>query len=106
MMGLASLVRGHGHSPLLSQTVVGREAATMTAPYLSTLADAILTLDYSVRRSDLDRTLRVLKMRGSSHVTHPYRLQIAQGGLTVEPESIRSLDARPTASADPHHRSL
>jgi circadian clock protein KaiC len=106
MIGLASLLREHGHSALLTQTVVGREAAIMTAPYLSTLADAILTLDYSVRRSDLDRTLRVLKMRGSSHVTHPYRLQIARGGLTVEPEAIRSLDARRTASADPNHRSL
>ena len=36
MIGLASLLREHGRSALLTQTVVGREAATMTAPYLST----------------------------------------------------------------------
>jgi len=70
--------------------VIGSEAATHTAPYLSTIADAILALDYSVGAGDLARTLRVLKMRGSSHVTYPYRLEIAQGGLQVEPPPIRT----------------
>jgi len=45
-------------------------------------------------------------MRGSSHVTHPYRLQIAQGGLTVEPQAIRSIDPRRPASDEPNGRSL
>jgi hypothetical protein len=27
--------------------------------------------------------MRVIKMRGSAHETHPYRLAIAAGGLTV-----------------------
>jgi circadian clock protein KaiC len=94
MIGLASLLREHGQSALLTQTVIGTEAATHTAPYLSTIADAILTLDYTVGRSDIDRTLRVLKMRGSSHVTHPYRLVIAQGGLQVEPSALRPEDRR------------
>jgi circadian clock protein KaiC len=102
MIGLASLLREHGHSALLTQAVIGEGVSTLTAPYLSTLADAILSLDYSMRRSELDRTLRVLKMRGSSHVTHPYRLQIAQGGLRVEPQPIRSIDPRrPGVTARP-----
>jgi circadian clock protein KaiC len=92
MIGLASLLREHARSALLTQTVLGSEAATHTAPYLSTIADAILALDYSVQGFDLERTLRVIKMRGSSHVTHPYRLQIGQGGLTVEPQPIRGTD--------------
>jgi CheY-like chemotaxis protein len=89
MIGLASLLREHARGALLTQTVIGTEAATHTAPYLSTIADAILALDYSVGPGDLARTLRVLKMRGSSHVTYPYRLTLAQGGLQVEPPTIR-----------------
>ena len=71
-------------SSAASGTVIGSEAATHTAPYLSTIADAILTLDYSVRDYQLKRTLRVIKLRGSAHETHPYRLSIGEGGLTVE----------------------
>jgi circadian clock protein KaiC len=89
MVGLASLLREHGRSALLTQTVVGGESAGHTAPYLSTLADTILILDYSIDRYDLSRTMRVLKMRGSSHVTVPYRLQIGQGGLQVEPQAFK-----------------
>ena len=89
MVGLASLLREHGRSALLTQTVVGGESAGHTAPYLSTLADTILILDYSIDKYDLNRTMRVLKMRGSAHVTHPYRLQIGQGGLQVEPQAFK-----------------
>jgi circadian clock protein KaiC len=103
MIGLASLLREHARGALLTQTVIGSEAATHTAPYLSTIADAILALDYSVGTGDLARTLRVLKMRGSSHVTYPYRLAIAKGGLQVEPPTIRprpSSDVHRTRAAD------
>jgi circadian clock protein KaiC len=93
MIGLASLLREHARGALLTQTVIGSEAATHTAPYLSTIADAILALDYSVGPGDLARTLRVLKMRGSSHVTYPYRLALAQGGLQVEPPTMRPRQA-------------
>jgi circadian clock protein KaiC len=105
MIGLASLLREHARGALLTQTVIGSEAATHTAPYLSTIADAILALDYSVGTGDLARTLRVLKMRGSSHVTYPYRLEIAQGGLQVEPPTIRprpSGEVHRTRAADGH----
>ena len=103
MIGLASLLREHARGALLTQTVMGTEAATHTAPYLSTIADAILALDYSVGTGDLARTMRVLKMRGSSHVTFPYRLEIAEGGLRVEPPTLRprpSGDVHRTRSAD------
>jgi circadian clock protein KaiC len=85
MIGVAAILRQHGRSALLTQTIAAGEAAEHTAPYLSTIADAILTLDYSVRDYELKRTLRVIKMRGSAHETHPYRLQIGEGGLKVEP---------------------
>lgn len=106
MIGLASLLREHARSALLTQTVLGNEVATHTAPYLSTIADAILVLDYSVGASDIDRTLRVLKMRGSSHVTHPYRLQIAQGGLQVEPPPVLRADRRQVGPAPAAERPL
>jgi len=28
--------------------------------------------------------MRVVKMRGSAHATHPYRLEIGAGGLNIE----------------------
>ena len=93
MIGLASLLREHRRGALFTQTVMGGGAAEHTAPYLSTIADAILALDYTVHGYELERTLRVLKMRGSAHDTHPYRLSIEQGGLRVEPHAIRPGEA-------------
>lgn len=88
MIGLAALLREHGRSALLTQTVGGADVVEHTAPYLSTIADAILALDYKVDAEDLQRSLRVLKLRGSAHVTKPYHLAIEQGGLRVEPPAI------------------
>jgi circadian clock protein KaiC len=84
MIGVASILRGHGRSALLTQTVLAGTATEHTAPYLSTIADAILTLDYSPSAYELNRTMRVVKMRGSAHATHPYHLEIGPGGLMVE----------------------
>src|SRR5688572_24036154 len=84
MIGVASILRGHGRSALLTQTVLAGTATEHTAPYLSTIADAILTLDYSPSAYELNRTIRVVKMRGSAHATHPYHLEIGAGGLMVE----------------------
>ena len=81
MIGVASILREHGRSALITQTVASTEMAEHTAPYLSTIADAILTLDYSTRGYELDRRMRVIKMRGSNHQQHPYRLHIEPGGL-------------------------
>jgi KaiC/GvpD/RAD55 family RecA-like ATPase len=41
-------------------------------------------MDYSPDGFELSRRIRVIKMRGSDHDTHPYRLTIAPGGLKVE----------------------
>jgi circadian clock protein KaiC len=82
MVGVASILREHGRSALITQTTTGH-SIDYAAPYLSTIADAILTLDYSVAGFELDRTMRVIKMRGSGHATHPYRLAIEPGGLHV-----------------------
>ena len=84
IIGVAALLREHGRSALLTQTVMPGEAARHTAPYLSTVADAILSMDYSADSYELDRQMRVIKMRGSSHATNPYRLVIEPGGLKVE----------------------
>jgi circadian clock protein KaiC len=84
VIGVASLLREHGRSALLTQTIMAGESAGHTAPYMSTVADAILAMDYSPAGFELDRTMRVIKMRGSDHDTHPYRLTIQPGGLQVE----------------------
>jgi circadian clock protein KaiC len=98
VIGMASLLREHGRSALLTQTVMAGESAGHTAPYMSTVADAILTMDYSTEGYELDRRMRVIKMRGSGHDTHPYRLTIAAGGLTVEKLSKQEADARQARS--------
>jgi len=82
MIGVASVLREHGRSALITQTTLG-DRDDHTAPYLSTIADSILALDYSLDSYDLDRTMRMIKMRGSEHETHPYRLAIEAGGLNV-----------------------
>jgi circadian clock protein KaiC len=83
MIGFASLLREHGRSALLTQTIGAGGSNDHSAPYLSTIADAILAMDYSPVGFELNRTMRVVKMRGSAHETHPYRLSIGSGGLTV-----------------------
>jgi circadian clock protein KaiC len=93
VIGMASLLREHGRSALMTQTVMAGESAGHTAPYMSTVADSILAMDYATDKYELDRLLRVIKMRGSGHSTHPYRLHIAPGGLQVEklkPEDLNS----------------
>ena len=93
MIGVASILRGHGRSALLTQTVLAGTASEHTAPYLSTIADAIITLDYSPSAYDLNRTMRVVKMRGSAHATHPYKLEIGAGGLNIERWAVDSYSA-------------
>lgn len=84
MVGVASQLREHGRSALLVQTVGSNEQEERDAPFLSTIPDAICLLDYSRGGRDLDRTIQVLKMRGSAHVTERRRLVIEHGGLRVE----------------------
>jgi circadian clock protein KaiC len=83
IIGVASILREHGRSALIAQTVATTEMAQHTAPFLSSLADAILNLDYKTEGYDLDRQMRVIKMRGSDHEQHPHRLVIGAGGLQV-----------------------
>jgi circadian clock protein KaiC len=83
MVGLASMLREYGRSALITQTISAGAVSVHEAPFLSTIADAILAMDYSAHGFELDRTMRVIKMRGSDHETHPYRLAIGAGGLTV-----------------------
>ena len=88
MVGVASQLREHGRSALLIQTVgsnqVGSNQAERDAPFLSTIPDAICLLDYDRSGRDLERTIQVLKMRGSPHVTEKRGLHIEQGGLRIE----------------------
>lgn len=93
MIGVASILREHGRSALITQTIASNQAAEHTAPYLSTIADAILVMDYDTRGYELDRSMRVIKMRGSGHSQHPYRLAIEPGGLRVHPLSREDADA-------------
>jgi circadian clock protein KaiC len=94
MIGVAAILREHGRSALITQTIATSELAEHTAPYLSTIADAILTLDYSTESYEINRQMRVIKMRGSNHEQHPYRLNIESGGLKVKKMTPEEVIAR------------
>jgi KaiC/GvpD/RAD55 family RecA-like ATPase len=59
-------------------------------------------MDYSPVGYELDRTMRVIKMRGSDHDSHPYRLTIQPGGLQVEKLSAAEYkrQARPSITTE------
>jgi circadian clock protein KaiC len=99
MVGLASIIREHNRSALLTQTVAEGGAAEHTAPYLSTIADGIIALDYSFDETGQRRTVRVVKMRGSDHDAHRYRMWITRGGLRVEKEALLRGGAEPARSS-------
>jgi circadian clock protein KaiC len=84
MVGFSSLVREHSRSALLTQAINDVKEDERTAPFLSTIADAIITLDYQRHGKHLDRTISVTKMRGSAHSDDAFRLLIRPGGLGVE----------------------
>jgi len=84
MVGFSSLVREHSRSALLTQAVNDVKEDERTAPFLSTIADAIITLDYQRNGKHLDRTISVTKMRGSAHSDDAFRLKVRPGGLGIE----------------------
>ena len=87
LIGVASLIREHARSAMLTQTIASQAESSEAAPYLSTVCDAILMLDYAANQPDLARTMRVLKMRGSKHATEQRRLSIDSNGLHVDSPS-------------------
>ncbi len=84
MVGFSSLVREHSRSALLTQAVNDVKEDERTSPFLSTIADAIITMDYQRQGKRLERTISVTKMRGSAHSDDAFRLQIRPGGLGIE----------------------
>jgi circadian clock protein KaiC len=77
------MLRERGRSALLTQTIAACVETPRDQPFLSTIADAILVLDYTSTEDDLTRSIRVLKMRGSGHDTRRRSLAITAGGLSV-----------------------
>jgi circadian clock protein KaiC len=77
LAGLMSIVRHYRCTALLTQ---GADASD-----LSTLADAMLSIDLSNSHEGAIRELRLVKSRGSTHAAHPYRLAIERDGAVVTP---------------------
>ena len=87
MIGVASMLRETGRGALLTQNVRVGTDREAEPPFLSTISDAIVNLDYELERNTMRRTLRVVKMRGSEHDVRPARLVIGKGGVRVEPDA-------------------
>jgi circadian clock protein KaiC len=86
MIGVASMLRETGRGALLTQNVRIGSERDADPPFLSTISDAIVNLDYALEGGTLRRTLRVVKMRGTEHDVRPARLVITRGGVRVEPD--------------------
>jgi circadian clock protein KaiC len=97
LIGLASLLRRFERSALLIQTTGAQGEADHEAPYLSTVADAILSLGYTAEATTLHRTMRVLKMRGSAHSVEPWQLELTDHGLSVAPVRREQANTAPPA---------
>ncbi len=90
MVGFASLVREHSRSALMTQATNNVHEDEKAAPFLSTITDSIIGLDYHRADTRLERTISVVKMRGSPHVEESCALTIRPGGLHVTlPEQAR-----------------
>lgn len=100
MIGLAAMLRERGRSALLIQTIASRAEAAHDSPFLSTIADAILALDYTADEPVLRRTMRVLKMRGSGHDSRKQALAIGAGGLRVGEDAEAGTSAAPAAEPE------
>jgi circadian clock protein KaiC len=85
MIGLSSLLREHSRSALLIQTIGTFLENDVAPPYLSTIPDAILLMGYAHKPQGLERTMALIKMRGSEHSSAQHRMAIVSGGLQVEP---------------------
>ncbi len=83
MVGLVAMLRERGRSALLAQTISAKAGGASDQQFLSTVADAILTLDYTSDQPELQRSIRVSKMRGSAHDTRRRELWITAGGLQI-----------------------
>ena len=99
MIGVAAILREHGRSAFITQTTTATDTPEQTAPYLSTIADAILTLDYTLDSYEMNRAMRLIKMRGSAHETVPYRLDLGAGGPRVT-----KMNPDEAARVNEHHR--
>jgi circadian clock protein KaiC len=85
MVGFASLVREHSRSALLTQAVNDVKEDERTAPFLSTIGDAIISFDYQRKGKTLERRISVTKMRGSAHSDDAFQVRLGHQGLTIEP---------------------
>lgn len=83
VIGLTSSLRRHGRSALLTQSALAEVEVDRGAPYLSTLADAIVLLRYQAEPERLARYIRVLKMRGGAHETGQRPFELGHGGVAV-----------------------
>ena len=84
MVGIASILRQQGRSALLTQAISSYKDSDYAVPYLSTIADVMLDLDYTRHQGSIHRGIRVIKMRGSAHSTEERGFAISEGGLRVE----------------------
>lgn len=85
LVGVTSALRQRARSAWLTQAVVAGDDTDRRAPYLSTLADAIVELGYGFEEEEMTRSLRILKMRGSGHTLRAHDFRITSRGLDVQP---------------------
>jgi circadian clock protein KaiC len=83
IVGITSVLRQRGLRAWLTQASVRGDDSDVRAPYLSTLADAIVELGYGFAGPEMTRSLRILKQRGSAHSLFAQELVLGEQGVQV-----------------------
>jgi len=81
---LVEEARARGMTALLTSLVeVGEDPAAGTPSAVSTIADAWITLGYAERGGERNRTLSIVKARGSAHSNQTREFVMTAGGCTL-----------------------
>ncbi len=68
-------------------TAVGARDAAEAAPHVSTIADTWIHLDYGIINGERNRTLTIIKSRGTEHSNHVREFALSADGFRLIPAS-------------------
>ena len=82
---LAAIVHESRCTALVTCAHDTSDSEASIAPDLSSLADAIVSIDVAISPEGVTRFVRLVKSRGSAHAVGPYRLSMERGGPAIVP---------------------
>jgi circadian clock protein KaiC len=80
--------------------LIGEYAMEHDPHPISTIADGLLSLEQSVHRNSMVRTLQILKMRGQATSPGVHTFRITNAGINIFPSAVVHDDSGATSTAD------